>query len=303
MTFGLSFPKPLVTPLRGSSSHGFGHVDVLRFDQTDSHLNGNKVYKLAGHLEVFLTSQRTSLLSFGGAYSNHLYALAALGQRLSIPTMGMVRGYAELPLTPTLSDCMQMGMSLHFLNKREYLNRYNLGYQQQLAAEHDAYVIPEGGAGAQGELGCRAIAEYCRDYQQVWLAVGTGTTALGLAAGLAEQPSPARLVGVQVVNDAGVCRDNWLSQMPDSIHWQLLDQYTDGGFGRCSERLIEKIHQYDNINLPLDPVYTVKLINAFECEYQRHPEWQQERILLIHTGGLQGRRGYSALNPLDQSEV
>ncbi|UTW49444.1 1-aminocyclopropane-1-carboxylate deaminase/D-cysteine desulfhydrase [Bacterioplanoides sp. SCSIO 12839] len=288
----LSFKPSLIEPVVNLSA-----CDVLRLDQIDAQISGNKVFKLLGHLQRAEEQGFTKLLSFGGPYSNHLHALAAVGERLDIPTVGVVRGYSHVPLTPTLEDCQAMGMALVFADKKTYVQRYLADYQQQLATEYKAYVIGEGGQGASGEEGCELLARYCQrsdslPYDEVWLAVGTGTTALGLAKALHRQGSQCRVVGVNAVADQGECLQRWQQNMP-SANWQLFDQYHHGGFGKCPEVLRALIQRYDQQDLPLDPVYTAKLFWAYEQQLLLDPELAEKRVLLVHSGGLQGRRGFS----------
>lgn len=266
---------------------GSGSCDVLRLDMLDSHISGNKIFKLLGHLQAWQASGRSGLLSFGGAYSNHLHALAAICAQANVPLTLMVRGFAELPLTPTLVDCQAWGAQLHFCSRREYALRYDEAYRQNLAQQWDAWVIPEGGDGPEGRQGCALIAERVSGYDEVWLALGTGTTALGMALELAAQ---TKLIGVNCVADQGEQQQRWQQELGTEMHWQVLDQYHGGGFGRCPEAIKSLIQRYDALELPLDPVYTAKVIWALEQE-QAAGRLTNARRLIIHTGGLQGRRG------------
>ncbi|MAY14561.1 MAG: hypothetical protein CMI06_04400 [Oceanospirillaceae bacterium] len=279
----------LIEPVPGLPSRG--HVDILRLDRLHPHISGNKAFKLAGFLPRFRASGRRALLSFGGPYSNHLHALAALGQALNIPVIALVRGYAHLPLTATLQDCQSWGTELVFADKKTYGRRYDPQWQQELAQHYDAFVIPEGGSGDAGEQECRQLASLCEGYDQVWLAVGSGTTARGLAKGLQEQRIDCELVGVNAVADQGERLRAWQQAMPADVRWRLLDDAHLGAFGRTSPELLALIERYDRQHLPLDPVYTAKLLLAFEQALMT--ESAHARILLIHSGGLQGRRGYS----------
>lgn len=272
--------------------HHFNSVSVLRLDKISPLISGNKAFKLQGHLTAAQDAGRARLLSFGGPFSNHLHALAALGSQLGIATIGVVRGYEHLPLTPTLEDCHRWGMTLLFADKKTYAQRYDSDYQKRLAATHDAYVIPEGGAGLAAQAGCALLAPYCEGFAQVWLSVGTGTTLLGLANALVQQSYHCpELIGVNVVADQGE-RQRFLQQQMPNVRWRLLEDYHAGGFGRCPDHIQALIERYDALGLPLDPVYTAKLVHAFECEVSRDEAFSAGKILLIHTGGLQGRRGY-----------
>ena len=266
---------------------GKGSCDVLRLDKLDALVSGNKIFKLMGHLQAWQASGRRGLLSFGGAYSNHLHALAAVCAQANVPLTLMVRGFAELPLTPTLVDCQAWGAQLQFCSRREYALRYDEAYRQNLAQQWDAWVIPEGGDGPEGRQGCALIAERSSGYDEVWLALGTGTTALGIATKLAAQ---TKLVGVNCVADQGEQPERWQRELGSGKDWQVLDEYHGGGFGRYPDAVKHVIQRYDALELPLDPVYTAKVIWALEQE-QAAGRLSNVRRLIIHTGGLQGRRG------------
>ena len=279
--------EPPVTPV----IVGDTAATMLRLDAIHPLLSGNKLYKLLGHLQAFRRSGRSRLLSFGGSYSNHLHALAALAHHLRIPVVLMVRGYEQAPRTPTLEDCESWGARLVFCDKQRYRGRYDPGWQQQLAEEHDAWVVPEGGAGDEGEVGCQLLAPVVENYDEVWLACGSGTTALGLAKALADRRWSGLLVGVNAVADQGELARRWVTDMPEKFRWRLIDDAHAGAFARMTPELKQLIAHWDQQNVPLDPVYTAKMMFAFQREAE-NVHMQQKRIVLIHSGGLQGRRGY-----------
>lgn len=272
-----------------------GGADVLRLDRLHPLISGNKAFKLQPFLQRFAASPHRRLLSFGGPFSNHLHALAALGRAAAVPVVLVVRGYAHLPLTPTLQDCADWGAELVFVDKKTYAGRYDPQWQQALSAEYDALVIGEGGAG-EGVTGCRVLATACAGYDEVWLACGTGTTALGLAQGLSEQKLACRVVGVNAVADQGALVRAWHQQMPADVDWRVVEDAHGGGFGRSGPELLQLIERLDQQGLPLEPVYTGKLLQAYEQAVARGE--CRGRVLLVHSGGLQGRRGYGLPLPM-----
>lgn len=291
--------QPLLAPLPQPFSPL--QVDVLRLDQLHPWLSGNKLLKLHGWLQQFEQQQKTgqvqALLSFGGAHSNHIHALAYAAQLRNISLYLMVQAYPEQPLTPTLKDCQALNAHLILVDKKTYARRYDADFLAALSRQYQALIIPEGGMGEQGELGCKALAAFAQAYDEVWLPVGTGTTALGLAKGLAELNAVTTVVGINAVNDSGERLRAWQAQMPSSINWRLIDDAHMGGFAKCTPELLQLIQRYDGLALPLEPIYTAKMLWAFERELQwaRQPDSAPEKankILLIHTGGLQGRRGF-----------
>lgn len=262
-------------------------VDILRLDQLDEKISGNKPLKLIGWFQHFQSQAKPNLLSFGGVYSNHLHALAQAAYEFAIPTIFIVRGWPEQPLTPTLLDCQALGANLVFADRKTYAQRYDKNWLDKLSEQYDALVIPEGGAGEFGEQGCQTLAPFVGDYDEVWLAAGTGTTALGLAKGLSSLKAKTKLFAVNAVADQGELARYWAEKMPNNVTWELIDNAHLGGFAKCPPELIELIERYQHMGLPLDPVYTAKLLWA----YEQKALTQRARVLLIHTGGLQGQRG------------
>lgn len=274
----------LIEPLVSSTEQ----TDVLRLDALDATINGNKPFKLMGHIDDFYHSQKLSIVSFGGVYSNHLHALGAVCRRFSIPFIAYVRGYENLPLTPTLKDLSDWGAKLHFLNKLEYKNRDNPDFIDMLSDKHNAYVVPEGGGGQAGLKGGQALANLCQNYEHIWIAAGTGTTALSLAGYLKKN---VKLNVVNVVADGGALKHKLDQDMPINCKWSLYQasDYPElGTFGKCSDALRVFITHWDKKGLTLDSVYTAKLLWVYLRQVNKHP-----KTLLIHSGGLQGRRGLS----------
>lgn len=268
---------------------GYSGVDILRLDQLHPLLSGNKALKLAGWWQRYRSGAYQALITFGGCYSNHLHATAALAYALGIPLRCLVRGYAAAPLTPTLQDCVQWGAQLEFLDRRGYAARYEPAFLQQLADQHQALVIPEGGAGIEAALGCRALANLAQHYDQLWLAAGSGTTAGGIQQGLQQLCATTQLRVVNVVADQGALAQRWRSD----VRVQVIDGAL-GGFAKQTPELIALMSRYDAQGLPLDPVYTAKLMYAFEQyqppqDQQQDPAAKPQKVLLLHSGGLQGR--------------
>jgi 1-aminocyclopropane-1-carboxylate deaminase len=293
------FPSSLLPNGQDSACSIPLEVDVLRLDRLGSpifrstplHVSGNKVFKLAGHIDAFFASSTSSLVSFGGRWSNHLHALAAVAQSLNIPSIGFVRGYPEQPLTATLQDCVDMGMTLKFCDKQTYAKRYDPDWRQALSEKYDAWVIPEGGEGEKGMVGFRALAPILKHYDHIWVTAGTGTSAQGIAAYLTPKQT---LVVVNAVADQGELQRKWAASMMSSVacQWEIIDDAHQGGFGKCPPELRTLIASADAAGLPLDPVYTAKLVSAFLKRLTESVGHSAVKTLLIHTGGLQGRRGY-----------
>ncbi|MCY0966393.1 hypothetical protein [Parathalassolituus penaei] len=270
-------------------------IDILRLDAIHPLLSGNKLFKVLDALERLPDPQ--ALVSVGGVHSNHLHALAAIGYHCGIPVTGLVRGYANVELTPTLADCRKLGMQLVFLDRQQYRQRYEADFQQYWAQSLGAVWIGEGGALAPWQeasvdraevagtsKAAQALAELCGGYDQVWLATGSGTTARMVLPVLPAQP---RLMLVHTVADQGELETSWRTSYPDG-NYQFVDS-CDMPFGRLSPELRELLERYDALGLPLDPVYGVRLLAALE-QWLQTQSGVEPRILLVHGGGLQGRR-------------
>ncbi len=280
-------------------------VDILRLDQIHPLVSGNKWYKLKYNLEAASKLGHKRLLSCGGPHSNHLHALASAGNVLGFTTTAFVRGYSHLPLTETLLECERMGMTLIFVDKKTYLNRYDSSWCQQQAKDLNSYWIPEGGNNGLGIKGCAEIAEQCSGYDEVWMSIGSGCTFTGIARAFADDQNkniqlnnkhlkPIHLKGIMAIKGGEVLAASLLSELGDECTIDC-DSHL-GGFGRCPEELIQLIRRYDAESLPLDPVYTGKLVMAFEQYLHAGKLDLNKRYLLIHSGGLQGRRGVKALS-------
>lgn len=273
-------------------------LDVLHLENIHSTISGNKWYKLKYNVMAAHEQGFNTLLSCGGPHSNHLHALACAGQTLGFNTLAFVRGYEELPLTPTLKDCLRMGMSLIFVDKKTYKQRYDPQWCQQQSEKHDSYWIPEGGDNDLGHQGCAELAHYCQGYDEVWLSIGSGCTFLGLAEGInnldvALEGKPPIIRGVLAIKGGEALASTLLSKV--SKQHSINTQGHQGGFGKCPDSLLTQIQAYDQQGLVLDPVYTGKLIMALEQSWQAGLLDASKRYLMIHTGGLQGRRGIEGL--------
>lgn len=280
-------------------------IDVLHLESIHPVISGNKWYKLKYNIKAAQAQGYDSLLSCGGAHSNHLHALACAGKVLGMKTVAFVRGYEELPLTPTLLDCQQMGMTLIFVDKKTYKQRYDQQWCQQQSEQYDSYWIPEGGNNDFGHQGCAELAKYCQGYDEIWLSIGSGATFLGLAEGVNTLESSnlessnknvsqsPQIHGVLAIKGGEALASDLLSCVGQAHSIDTEGHL--GGFGKCPDALIARIKAYDAHGLALDPVYTGKLIVAFEQSWQADLLDASKRYLIIHSGGLQGRRGVAEL--------
>lgn len=276
----------------------FANVSMLRLDRSGGPAPGNKAFKLQAVLAEAAAEGVGRVLSFGGAWSNHLHALAACGAQLGMETVGFVRGGEQD--TAMLADARRWGMRVVALTRSDYRRRQQPAFQQSLVATHGpGLLVPEGGATVAGVRGCRAIAQRINSagghWDRVVVAVGTGTTLAGLAVGL---DTNTRLVGISALKNAHDLEQRVGASLASAglhaqVPWQILHDHHCGGFARVDRRLRNFILAVEAArDLQLEPVYTGKALLAVH-DRLASSDWRgDERILVIHTGGLQGRRGY-----------
>lgn len=274
-------------------------VDVLRLDLHHELASGNKWFKLLPNLSTARRQGKTRVISFGGAYSNHLHALAAVGRAEGIETIACVRADVDAELSPTLLDAVGWGMALHFLSRSEYRRRHDAEFIAELAAEYpNSYVIPEGGANVLGAGGCGAIVDLLpdsgRDYTAVVLACGTGTSLAGVASKIAAGVS---VIGIPVLKAEKFMAEDICALLAelggDRNNWRLDHRFHGGAYARLPSHMAEYMQQFEQqYGVLLDPVYTAKASYALQYMVDNREFDEGSKVLLIHTGGLQGRRGY-----------
>lgn len=276
---------------------------VLRLDQIHPTLSGNKWFKLKYNLEAIQQQGITRVLSFGGAYSNHIRALAAAGKCLDLETIGLIRGELVEPLNPILAFAQQQGMQLIGVSRSEYRRKQQPMFLQQMRSRFgEFYLLPEGGSNRLAVAGCREIADYF-SWQTtsaprfVALACGTGATMSGIVLALAEsrlQPA-ATVLGVSVLKAQGyIAREvsRWLhseagSESSQLTNWQVLEDYHCGGYARTSSELQDFLRDFaDYSSLPLEPVYTGKLFFGLFQMIRQGGIPADSEIIAIHSGGV-----------------
>ncbi|WP_076000847.1 1-aminocyclopropane-1-carboxylate deaminase/D-cysteine desulfhydrase [Pseudohalioglobus lutimaris] len=277
------------------------NVTVLRLDLLGGSAPGNKVFKLRGSLRAAQARGIKRILSFGGAWSNHLHALAAVGAELDLETVGVVRG-AETE-TPALEDMRRWGMQIVPVSRETYRRRFDSDWLADLEQRHaPCLVVPEGGAGADGLRGCLEIADMVnrsgRIFSRVLVPVGTGTTLAGLIAGLRGSPEVFGVAALKGARDLEERVQEYLhaSGLPARVSWQIIHDAHCGGFARTSAELRAFMLAFESVQrLPLEPVYTGKMLYALHSRLAQGRWAEDEPVLVVHTGGLQGRRGYAWL--------
>lgn len=266
-------------------------VDMLRLDVIHPVVSGNKWYKLRYYLQTAKNQNARTILTFGGAYSNHLVATAAAANNYGFQSIGIVRGFhANETSTSTLRDCRDCGMQLVFVSREEYERKYDASYHQHLKEVFpEVYIIAEGGAGEQGVSGSETIAAYVpRDYTHVCLSAGTGTTLCGIRRVL---PDNQQVYGYVPMKGGKYIEDEIDKYLFDEkkTGYSLFDDWHFGGFGKSTIELITSMNDFYTMNnIPLDMVYTAKMMFGIREQILSGYFPEQAKVLCIHTGGLQG---------------
>ena len=294
---------PSIQEVKSEVAHSAGvDLSVLRLDCLHPWISGNKWYKLKYNLLAAKQENYTTLLTFGGAYSNHIFATAAVGNECGFRTIGVIRGEEYLPLNPTLSFAVIQGMELIYLNRESYRRKNTKELQAELRQRFgEVFIIPEGGSNLNGVRGCREIVQDRDRFNVICLACGTGTTLAGIALGL--HPSQ-RVIGFPVMKQgeflaseiAHLITSYQASGLPGCdkppAFWQLVCDYHFGGYAKVNQQLLKFADQFSSQGLLLDYVYTAKMFyGVIDLLEQGKLFRPGDRILLIHTGGLQGNMG------------
>lgn len=265
---------------------------LKREDQIHSEVSGNKFRKLKYLFEDMRATHKRAILTFGGAFSNHIAATASAGKLFSIPTVGVIRGEELEPYiesNPTLQYASRCGMRLIFMSRSDYKDKDQGEVLKRYIRDlHDYYIIPEGGTSQLAVKGCSEIlSDTDVEFDHVAVAVGTGGTFAGILNSL--QPHQEG-IGFSVLN--GTFQKEILDKFSSNSKYQLTDRYNFGGYAKIDSELVRFINKFKELtNIQLDPVYTAKMMygimNLMKAGYFR----KNSRILAIHTGGLQGING------------
>lgn len=276
-------------------------VYVKRDDLIDEEVSGNKWRKLRLYIEDLYAKKQDGILTFGGAYSNHLLATAAACARLGLKSVGVVRGEELTPESnSTLKRCVELGMKLKFVSRQEYQLKADYDYLRDLRTEFpNLAVVHEGGAGFYGMLGCQEILnELPFEPNHLFVALGTGTTAAGLLlAGKSTQiHAISALKGFHIKEEIKKMLQQSLfdDEFIDDLFSRLVSHEDGhfGGYAKLTEELLTFIQRvYKELRLPLDHVYTAKAF--FELwKFIEENKVKGEKVVFLHTGGLQGSTHY-----------
>ena len=264
---------------------------IKREDLIHDIVSGNKWRKLNYNFKYIKEKKIKKILSFGGAYSNHLHALSWLAKKNNIKSFGLVRGCKLSIENPTLSFCKKNKMDLFFLNRSTYRNnKYNNPiFKKIIKSEENVFVIPEGGFNEFGIKGCEEIMnEVNEHYDIICCSIGSGCTAVGIIKSLKFDQS---FLGFSSFKNNSQIK-NIISEKVKTMNWEINSEYNFGGFGQVNNELKKFIKDFKNTYaIMLDPIYTSKLFFGLFDMISKNKFPKDSRILALHTGGLQGIQG------------
>lgn len=271
-------------------------LEIKREDLLHPFISGNKFRKLKYNLLQAKAQNQETVLTFGGAYSNHIAAVAYAGKEQGFKTIGVIRGDElgdKITDNPTLKFAQECGMQFEFVTREAYRLKTEPDFIANLQQKFGSfYLVPEGGTNEYAIKGCEEIlTEEDAAFDFICCAVGTGGTISGIInSALPHQ----KVLGFPALK--GDFLKDEIRKFAANKNWELITDYHFGGYGKVNEELIEFINQfYKQTRVPLDPIYTGKMVFGVIDLIQKNYFPDNAKILLIHTGGLQGIQGMNVI--------
>ncbi len=272
---------------------------IKREDKIHPFVSGNKFRKLKYNIQEAKDLEHDTLLTFGGAFSNHILATAVAGKLAGLKTIGVIRGdelandlQKTLANNSTLQQAHENGMQFHFVSRELYREKTSKSFLNSLKNKFgEFYVVPEGGTNELAIKGCTEILTNEDEiFDYICVAVGTGGTISGL---IKSAKSHQKVLGFPAL------KGDFLQQEIESFvaktnNWNLIHDYHFGGYAKYNEAFISFINQFkEETNIPLDPIYTGKMLYGIVDLIKKNYFSENSKILVIHTGGLQGIAGFN----------
>ena len=275
------------SPIHHLTFQSLNKLAVKRDDLIDTYVSGNKWRKLKYVLAMIIQLQKKHIVTFGGAYSNHLVATAAAAARNGLRSTAFVRG--EKVSNEMLLICQLFGMELIFVDRTSYQHKQQL-FDTHFGTDTNAFFLAEGGAGEEAVQGCAEIIEELPEiYDHIFVAAGTGTTAAGLLRGINRHDYPTQLHVIPVLKGGEFITDEITKYESNIKQLQLHTAYHFGGYAKTTPPLLDFMQAFiAKTGMLIDPVYTAKMFFAIDDLAKQHYFKKDARILAVHTGGLLG---------------
>ncbi|MDP2688455.1 MAG: pyridoxal-phosphate dependent enzyme [Aequorivita sp.] len=267
-------------------------LSILREDLLHPFVSGNKFRKLKYNIQAAQQQGQETLLTFGGAFSNHISAVAAAGKEVGFKTIGIIRGEeleSKISENPTLSFAKACGMELHFVSREAYKAKDEIEFINNLKKQFgEFYLLPEGGTNALAVQGCEEIlTETEAAFNYICVPVGTGGTIAGLVKASRRDQN---VLGFSALK--GTFQSSEVAKYTSKTNFEITDAYCFGGYGKIDADLIRFMNEFkEKTNIPLDPIYTGKMMFGIMDLLKKGYFKENSRIFAVHTGGLQGVAG------------
>ena len=272
---------------------------IKREDEIHPLVSGNKFRKLKYNLKAAKQNKTKTLLTFGGAFSNHILATAVAGKLQNFKTIGVIRGdelgqdlSKTLATNSTLRAAYEYGMKFEFISREKYRDKMSSDFLKKLELKYgDFYTLPEGGTNALAVKGCEEIlTSDDNEFDYICSCVGTGGTIAGIINSI---EAPQKVIGFPALKGDFLIEE--IQQYcKGQKNWQLVSDYHFGGYGKYSDELIHFINRFkEDTKIPLDPIYTGKMMFGVLDMIKKNSFPKGSKILIIHSGGIQGIEGFN----------
>ncbi|MAX05009.1 MAG: 1-aminocyclopropane-1-carboxylate deaminase [Flavobacteriales bacterium] len=264
-------------------------IFIKRLDQTHKHVSGNKWFKLKYNLIEAKKQGAKSILTFGGAYSNHIAATAYLAKEKGFSSIGIIRGEEHIPLNPTLKFAIKQNMKINYIDRHDYRLKHTSKFLQKLRLRFGKfYLIPEGGTNKLALKGTSEIIDGQDLQDYICCSVGTGGTIAGISNSIHRNQ---KVIGFPAIKGSDLLRRD-IGEWTDRKNWDIITNYNCGGYAKLSKELVKLINNcHKTLNIPLDGIYTGKMMLGVIDLIRNDYFPKGSSILLIHTGGIQGNIG------------
>ena len=272
---------------------------VKRDDLIHPQFGGNKWRKQKYNLIHARENNFDTLLTFGGAWSNHIYATAAAARHFGFNSIGIIRGEKHTPLNATLSFAESCGMQLHYVSRAEYRKKHETAFLKNLKQQFgEVYILPEGGSNTLALKGCQEIVdeinhEIDQPFDVICCASGTGATLAGMVKALSAEQSAigfSALKGGEFLNDEV---RNFLDDKQQNMNWRIETDFHFGGYAKINDELVKFMREFESqYGFALDAVYTGKMFYGLFKHIEKKTFQAGSTIVAVHSGGLQGNKGF-----------